>query len=60
MKDRKRIEVIRERLERTVKDSYNEDDVHELFACLYKVLFSMVRNLRTRAIEKGGMERKML
>lgn len=54
MKDRKRIEVIREKLERIVKDSYNEDDVHELLACLYKVLFSMVRNLRTRAIEKGG------
>ncbi len=54
MKDRKKIEVIREKLEKIVKDSYNDDDVQELLTCLYPILFSMVRSLRTRAIEKGG------
>ncbi len=54
MKERKRVEVVREKLEKVINDSYSEDDVHELITCLYHVLFSIVRNFRTRAIEKGG------
>jgi hypothetical protein len=54
MKDRKKVEVVREKLEKIINGSYNEDDVQELIKCLYHILYSIVRNFRTRAIEKGG------
>lgn len=54
MKDRKKVIIIREKLEKIVKNNYKEEDVQELLSCLYEILFSIVKNVRTKAIENGG------
>ncbi len=52
--DKKKISIIRENIEKIVANNYKEDDVKELVSNFYYILVSIVRKVRTRAIEKGG------
>lgn len=58
MKDRKKVIIIKEKLEKIVKNNHKEEDVEELLSCLYEILFSIVKNVRTKAIEKGGYSKE--
>lgn len=54
IEDSSNILFIREKIEKIINDSHNEEDVEELISSLYKILSSLVSRVRTRAIEKAG------